>query len=159
LPLVSNGDALERIAGAQERLAAAAEETASLLRSLVRQVDRQERYLDLVVTQGQFNVRETAEAAAAGKMYLQHIWGTAEFKSRWSNWREAFDKHVGQYTAVSSLQREAAERESMDKGEGTSKGKGKGKAREVVEEDTLDADGEEAESEGEDEDEDIEEME
>jgi hypothetical protein len=67
-------------------LAVAAEEMNKLLRSLVEQVDWQERYLDLVVTQGKFTVRETVEAAAAGKMHLQHLWGTEAFKVWWNNW-------------------------------------------------------------------------
>jgi hypothetical protein len=89
-------------------------------------------------------------------MHLQHLWGTKAFKVWWNNWQAAFDKHVGQYTAASSIQQEAAGKDTTDKGEGMSKGKGKEREI-VVEEETLDADGEEAESEGEDED--MEEME
>jgi hypothetical protein len=149
--LVTSGDALEQITGAQERLAVTVEEMNKLLHSLVGQVNWQECYLDLVVTQGQYTVRETVEAAATGKMHLQHLWGTEAFKVRWNSWRAAFDKHIGQYTAASSIQREATGKDTTNKGEGMSKGKGK-EQEIVVEEEMLDADSEEVESEGEDED-------
>jgi hypothetical protein len=50
--MVTSGDTLEQIAGVQERLAVTAEESNRLLHSLMGQVDQQECYLDLVVTQG-----------------------------------------------------------------------------------------------------------
>jgi hypothetical protein len=56
LPMVTSGNTWEQIAGVQERLAVAVEESNRLLCSLVGQVDWQEHYLDLVVTQGQFTV-------------------------------------------------------------------------------------------------------
>jgi hypothetical protein len=149
---VISGDALERIAHAQERLAAAAEESTRLLRALVEQQGRQEAYLDVLASHGEYSMLGAAEAAAAGKMHLEHLWGVEPFRKRWGAWRKSFEKNVSGLTPVSVLRRSFQEAREMDKGEGTSKGKGKEKAREVVEEETLDADGEEAESGGEDED-------
>jgi hypothetical protein len=82
LLMVTSGNTLERTAGAQERLVVAMEESNKLLHSLMGQVNWQEHYLDLVVTQGQFTVQETVGAMATGKMYLQHLWGTEAFKVR-----------------------------------------------------------------------------
>jgi hypothetical protein len=122
---VVSGDTLERIAHAQERLAAATEESTRLLCALVGQQDRQEAYLDVLASQGEYAMLGAAEAAAARKMHLEHLWGVELFKRRWGTWRKGFEKNIGGLVPVLVLHRSFEETREMGKEEGTSKGKGK----------------------------------
>jgi hypothetical protein len=66
-----------------------------------------------------------AEAVAARKMHLEHLWGIEPFRKRWGAWRKAFKKNISGLTPVSVLRRSFQEMREMDKGEG----KGVGSSR------------------------------
>ena len=140
--------AQEKLVGAQERIASAAEEQNALLRAYLRRVDRQERYLDVLASQNEFGVLAAAETAAAAKMQLENVWGTEKFQATWGPWKKGFDKVTKPLTPVAMLRRMLGPPESIEaigRGEGTSKEKGKGKEKvvQVDLEETLDAEGEE----------------
>ena len=110
--------------------------------TLVSQVASQERYLDMLASQGEFTTMANAESSAAAKMHLQHLWGTVKFHKVWNPWREKFNQGTSVLPRVAEL-RQLTKGRIMGEVPFRANKKGKTDATDEarVEEETMDADG------------------